>query len=132
MYVKVLNGSNAKSYAKLIDSLWPYHYPGSEEYIALMLEINGGFGLFTKSTDQLVSWVLLNCLGDLGLLQTLEECQRKGYGSIMIRVASQKIGLEGGWCCGAVSVDNGACQTLLRKIGFTDIANCQYIMCNKQ
>lgn len=80
--------------AKLINSEWPYRYPESESFIASLIDLNGGYGIYLKQTNQLVSWILLiECYG-LGLLQTVEKYQGNGYARILIRALSIKISCE--------------------------------------
>ena len=77
--------------AKLINSEWPYRYTGSEGFIASLINLNGGYGIYLKQTNELVSWILLiECFG-LGLLQTIEKYQGNGYARILIRALSIKI-----------------------------------------
>lgn len=41
--------------AKLINSEWHYRYPGSEGFIASFIDLNGGYGIYFKETNQLES-----------------------------------------------------------------------------
>lgn len=80
--------------AELINSEWPYRYLGSEGFIASLIDLNGGYGIYLKETNELVSWILLiECYG-LGLLQTVEKYQGNGYARILIRALSIKISCE--------------------------------------
>lgn len=76
----------------IINDVWPYRYLGSEKFIKSLIRLNGGLGIYEGG--QLVSWILkIECFG-LGLLQTLDEHQGKGYARLLTRALSKKIALE--------------------------------------
>lgn len=83
-----------KKEAKLINSEWPFRYPGSEGFIGSLIDLNGGYGIYLKQTNQLVPWILLIECNGLGLLQTVEKYQGNGYARILIRALSIKISCE--------------------------------------
>ncbi|KAK9305912.1 hypothetical protein QLX08_003270 [Tetragonisca angustula] len=77
-YIKPLDKLNVP----LIHSLWPHKSVKNPElslkYIATLIELNGGIGLYLKENDSLVSWGIQNDWQGLGMVQTLEEHKRKG------------------------------------------------------
>lgn len=78
--------------AKLINEAWPYKYPGSEKFIRSLIHLNSGFGIYEN--QKLVSWILqVECFG-LGLLQTLDDYQGKGYARILTRAMTKRISKE--------------------------------------
>jgi hypothetical protein len=54
--------------------------------VSQMICLNFGVGLFSKETDGLISWVLHSFYGGLGLAQTEESHQRKGYATLVVQV----------------------------------------------
>lgn len=78
----------------IINEVWPHKYPGSEEFIRCQILMTDGFGLFLKSTNELVSWVLTNEHYCPGSLQTLDEHKRKGYGTVLTKVLSKHLAKE--------------------------------------
>jgi GNAT superfamily N-acetyltransferase len=74
---------------KRINDVWPYRYPDSERFIKSLIRLNGGIGIYDGG--ELVSWILkIECFG-LGLLQTLDEHQGKGYARLLTRALSKQI-----------------------------------------
>lgn len=72
-----------------MNELWPYKYPGSEKFIKSLIALNGGLAIYQN--EEIISWVLhIECFG-VGLLQTLEEHQGKGYARILSKAIAKKI-----------------------------------------
>ncbi|XP_018569131.1 uncharacterized protein LOC108909306 [Anoplophora glabripennis] len=122
------------SVAPLIDYLYKAHrhrYPDGEKFISTLIELNGGFGLFSKQTHDLVAWVMRTCLGQIGFLQTVDGHTRKGYGEYLAKVVSREIAEEGFVPMGAVFHENSASLGLFRKLGFQVEGLCYFIEVNK-
>ncbi|XP_017771660.1 PREDICTED: uncharacterized protein LOC108559041 [Nicrophorus vespilloides] len=114
-------------HAPLINSIWPHRFPGSEGYLTTFIKMNGGRGLFLKSNDKLVAWVLKNQLGTLVVLQTLHDYKRKGYGSLVTAALSREIAEEGHNVIGTVLVNNSASQAMFKKLGFDILDYSRFI-----
>lgn len=115
-------------HAEIINEIWPHRYPGSVNYLRTFIEMNGGHGVFTKTDGKLVSWVLKNQMGTLGILQTIDAYKRMGLGSAVTKSLSREIALEGHNPLGTVLVENTASQAMFRNIGFSPSDWCQYIV----
>ncbi|GJQ79128.1 hypothetical protein Trydic_g5381 [Trypoxylus dichotomus] len=74
VYMQELN----RLHAPTVDIHWTYRSEGTEDYIGKLIEMNISYGLFLKSSDSLVCWVLLNEYGMISNLQTLPGYERKG------------------------------------------------------
>ncbi|KAI4469223.1 hypothetical protein MML48_2g00003613 [Holotrichia oblita] len=125
IYVKQLS----KSDVSVINNNWPHKYEGSENYLSRFIEMNTCYGIFLKSDDKLVCWVLKNHLGQLGILQTLPEYKRKGYASLITKVMSKDIAKDGHNPLGTVLISNNASESMFEKLGFHYIDKCTYIEC---
>lgn len=78
--------------SRLINDAWPYRYPGSEKFIKSIIKLNCSLGIYKNGN--LVSWILqVECFG-LGLLQTLDDHQGKGYARLLTRAMARKISEE--------------------------------------
>lgn len=104
-----------------MNDVWPHRHPGSEKYVAKLVEVNGGLGIFSKSTNELCAWVLKSYLGALGLLQVAEEHKRKGLGSLMTKIFSKKLAEEGLDAIGCIILDNVVSQKMFKNLGFEKI-----------
>ncbi|XP_074042902.1 uncharacterized protein [Leptinotarsa decemlineata] len=118
------------SQADFMNSIWPHRSPGSEKYVTSLIETCGGYGLFIKSTNELVSWILKKKLGEIGLLQTVDHHKRKGFGSIILKKMSKEVAEDGENPTGIVSVSNEASIKLLEKEHFENLGWCYYIKVN--
>lgn len=79
---------DVKDYQMINDS-WPYKYSGSEKFIKSIIKLNGGLGVYKD--NKLVSWILQVESFGIGLLQTVEENQGKGYARLLTRAMTRKI-----------------------------------------
>ncbi|KAF2894193.1 hypothetical protein ILUMI_11983 [Ignelater luminosus] len=116
VYVQKLD----KVHAAVINSYWDSRFPNSEEYLSTFIELNGGYGVFTKTTNKLVSWVLKNQIG-LGAVETLKDYKRKGYASLVVKHMAKKCAEEGEDPLGTVLQGNITSQAMFKKLGFTII-----------
>lgn len=73
----------------MMNETWPYNYPGSESFIKSLIVLNGGLGVYRNG--ELISWILQVESFGLGLLQTLEQHQGKGYARLLTRALTQLI-----------------------------------------
>jgi len=113
--------------ASTINSIWPHKFPGSEDYVRNLIKVNGGFGLYLKTNDKLVAWVLKNFLGTMVVLQTLEEYKRRGYASLVVRAMSRDIAEEGHNPLGTVVTTNSPSQGMFAKLGFQILDYARFI-----
>lgn len=105
-----------------MNSVWPHRSPGSEKYLAKLIEVNGGIGLMCKENNELCAWVLKNYFGGLGILQVAEKYKRKGYGSLVAKIFSRKLAEEDGFdITGFIVRTNFASQNMFTKLGFEKI-----------
>nr|XP_023028859.1 uncharacterized protein LOC111517035 [Leptinotarsa decemlineata] len=106
-------------HSKKIHSGWSFkEYPQSYEFVCSLIDNNGGVGLFLKSTDELVAWVLKSALGELGLLHTSEKYRSKGFASIVMKQLSRQIAQEGEDPVTSILLTNEASKKLVKKLGF--------------
>lgn len=123
VYISKLN----TSHASIINDLWPHKYNGSEKYIETFIAINGGYGIFLENNHQLVSWILINHLGILGALQTVQNYKRRGYGAIMIKMLSKHMAEEGYTPMALILNSNQTSGALFRLLGFKVFDEYTYI-----
>lgn len=104
-----------------IDSLWTKKFQDSRTYLALFINLSGGWGLFKKSNDQLVSWALRMALGHIGIVQTLEEHQKKGFASLVIKKLSKTIASDDENPIAFVPIGHETSQLFFEKLGFQNL-----------
>lgn len=118
--------------AEVINAVWPPRFNTSLEYIRTFITMNGGFGIYEKGTDKLVSWLLINVMGQLGVLQTREGYYKNGFGAALARKASSIISRNGDHPIATVRGGNLASEGLFTKLGFKQKYACIYIRCHKK
>lgn len=115
----------------LIHSLWPHRNVKNPElslkYIATLIELNGGIGLYLKENDSLVSWGIQNDWHGLGMVQTLEEHKGKGYAKVIVNVFSKKIAEQGISTTLFIIKGNTSSEKMFKTLGWKAIASCEFI-----
>jgi ribosomal protein S18 acetylase RimI-like enzyme len=115
------------SAAQQVSAAWPHNFPGSDSYLGKFIEANGGYGVFLKSNNEMVAWVLKHAFGHPAMLQTEEKHMKKGYGSLVTRVLSKEIAEEGHWPVCSVMLNNERSKRMFEKLGFRSIGTCVFI-----
>ncbi|GLV42198.1 uncharacterized protein CBL_03785 [Carabus blaptoides fortunei] len=113
----------------VINSKWVLRASGTEEYLVKLLKLNGGIGLFTKTTNELCAWVFKNCFGGLRMLQTDEKFRRRGYASLLIKIFAKQLAQRGIDPTTIIYRNNIGSQKLFTGLGFEaimDICVCQF------
>lgn len=104
---------------QVINPIWPHYREHiSEIYLKKLIRLNGGFGLYRKDNDGLCSWIIKNNYGGLAILQTIEECKKKGYASIMAKYFSKHWAERGIDVFCFIMIKNTPSQRLFEKIGY--------------
>lgn len=121
VYMKELTPEDAL----VINQYWPPRYQDSDKYLATLIGLNGGFGIYLKDTHELVAWVIRNLLG-LGALFTIEEHRRKGYAVSLIQMLSKDMAEKGFNPLGTVRTDNEPSEEMFKKLGFEMVERVVY------
>ncbi|XP_018569129.1 uncharacterized protein LOC108909304 isoform X1 [Anoplophora glabripennis] len=119
------------AHSTTVDKHWPHNFAHSQEFLSSLIELVGGWGLFLKSNNELVTWGLLTGLGQLGMIQTVESYQKRGYASVITKVLSKKIAERDEDPVGTVAVKNVASQNMFEKLGFENKGQCNYVNLKK-
>ncbi|XP_043466018.1 uncharacterized protein LOC122500920 isoform X1 [Leptopilina heterotoma] len=94
-YLKELD----ETHVPLIHSVWPLRSTFDEkltyQHVLKMIQFNKGLGLFSKSTNQLLSWASQSEFGAISFVQTVESCRRRGYAKIVANSLANKLAIEG-------------------------------------
>lgn len=116
-----------ETYVSQIHSVWPNrdikNPENSLKFLTTIAKLNGGYGLFLKKDNTLVSWILQSHLGGLGMLQTLDEHKGKGYAKIisqaLIKYLAEKENLD---VTAFIFRHNKSSQPLAESLGFQRVA----------
>ncbi|XP_053698406.1 uncharacterized protein LOC128745371 [Sabethes cyaneus] len=115
-------------YASVMNERWPHRYPHSQKLLELLIKFNGGYGLFSKTSGDIVGWVLKNEFAGIGHLQVLPEYRKRGLGEILTKAISKRIALEDNGDVNGFIVDkNLGSIKLLQKIGYQKIAGSNWV-----
>lgn len=114
--------------AILIDQNWLYKSRTSQVTVEDLIKLNGGLGIYERSTKELLAWVLINESYAIGRLQTIEEAKRKGYGKLLIKAFCRKIAKNDKVDIIAyINSTNTASRNLFVSLGFKEIGKCSYL-----
>ncbi|CAG9761321.1 unnamed protein product [Ceutorhynchus assimilis] len=111
----------------VVNNHWPFKYPESEQKLMDLSKLTKGLGVYLKSNNQLISWVVCSRLGQMGALQTLGEYRFKGYAALAVKNMAKTLAEAGFDCCGSVDRGNVASERLLSKLGFKKLRAYHYI-----
>jgi predicted GNAT family acetyltransferase len=114
--------------SKLCHSLYEYQSQTSESSIKSLILINGGYGLFSKTNDELLSFALINDHFATGMLYTVEHARGKKYGEFIAKLLSLKIAEEirvSPTCF--IDPTNIPSLNLYNKLGYKKIGDCNWI-----
>ncbi|KAJ8968985.1 hypothetical protein NQ314_001995 [Rhamnusium bicolor] len=124
VYIKQLD----KTDAPVISALWPHRYKNADKFVEILIEMNGGYGIFLKSSNELVSWALLSMMGQLSLVQTVDDQKKKGYASLITKYLSKELAKKGHDALGTILVENIVSQMMFEKLGFRSLGLCTFTL----
>jgi len=114
------------------NSIWDFRYEGSEVLINSLIELNGGLGLFDKSTNELLSYALINDSLAIGMLNTVNHARGKGYAALVTKLISIKIAQDFNIHSTAyIDHSRTSSNKLFEKLGFKKIGDCDWVLINK-
>ncbi|XP_053662229.1 uncharacterized protein LOC128711384 [Anopheles marshallii] len=81
-------------HGKVLNEWWPYRYKASQCYIESAIKLNGGLGLFDKTSGELVACVFQNDHDAVGHLYTVPDRNNRGYGSTLAKALTRQIAIQ--------------------------------------
>lgn len=126
-----------ENYATRIHSLWPYRDVKNPEktleLIRKITRLNGGYGLFLKKDDSLVSWIMQCDRGCLSILVTPDEHRRKGYAKIVFQAQMKYLAEKKNFdMTSLIDQSNEASIKLLKSLGFKSVASPVWFSINQK
>lgn len=127
-YVRALKEEDSQ----LCNSRWEWGDSASEAFVRSLILLNGGFGLFAKSNNELLSFALINDHLATGILQTAEQERGKKYGEFISKLLAVKIVelFDLIPTCYINSLNFKSIK-LFEKLGYKKIGNCNWIFIAK-
>lgn len=114
--------------ASFIDNNWLYKNSNSLMTVKDLIRINGGLGIYSTITGELLAWVIKNESFAIGRLQTSDKAKRKGYGKLLIKAFCREIAQRDQVDIIAyINLTNTASRNLFVKLGFKGIGKCSYL-----
>lgn len=111
-------GQVTLEYLDLVDKTWPNRYPNSMWHFELLIKAKQGWGLYLNNA--LISWVFMKEVGPLQHWYTVEEHRKKGYGELVLKLASNIWLKENKPVFAFCFKDNVNACKLYRKLGFRE------------
>ncbi|CAG0904204.1 unnamed protein product [Darwinula stevensoni] len=117
-------------HAEIINDRWKYKGPNTLTRIKDIAKSACGFGIFNKTSDELVGWYVMHSHGSQGILHVTEPHRGRGLASLLVRWVSRRVAAAWGLLPYAIIDENNpASFTLFAKIGFRRLGSCQWIVC---
>lgn len=117
-----------KSHVNVINLYWLHNHKGSENYLSTLIEKNDVYGIFLKSNNKLICWVLRNHFGLLCNLQTLPEYYGEGYGSLLVKIISKELAGRENDFIGCIIINgNDVSESFFGRLGFRKFQGCMFL-----
>lgn len=107
-------------HAHQINAYWPKKFHDSKTYVSLIIGLIGGWGVFRIADNKLISWAVRTTLGDIGIVQTVGEYQKQGFGSLVVMRISKSIVAEDEHPTTFVPLNHEPSQLFFEKLGFNN------------
>ena len=115
--------------SEVCNSIWQYSYSGSESFIRSLILINGGYGLFDKTSNQLLSFAIINDHFATGALTTINEARGKKYGELVAKMMTIKIAEDLDLTPTVfINSKNVPSLNLYKKLGYQKIGDCNWVV----
>ncbi|XP_051172666.1 uncharacterized protein LOC127288983 [Leptopilina boulardi] len=130
-YLKELN----ETHVSLIHSVWPHRNEENPELttrqVLSMIKFNGGLGLFSKETKQLLLWAVQSETGAISLVQTIEHCKRKGYGKLITNAFAKQLSFIGIDSFVFIVDENNISKSMFKSLDFELVHENDWIQMTK-
>ena len=114
VYVKSLE----VCHAPLVFETWPYrHLTTLQDVIDEIIYLPSA-GIFLKSNDKLVTWMMCHPPNGMSRLMTLEPYRRKGYASLVTKYLTKRMAQCGHFPYVNIVAGNSVTGTLFKSLGF--------------
>jgi len=110
---------------------WKYSKTGTEEYVRRMLAKNPSSGLYSKRDNEknkVLSGILTNTNGLVGMLSTDPDERQKGYAVAVMRDLLKRMAIDGFYPCSALEEKNIASARFHEKVGMKFSHKCDYLL----
>ncbi|SPP79033.1 uncharacterized protein LOC117581982 isoform X3 [Drosophila guanche] len=113
--------------APLINEEWPNHHLGSLYFIQRQIRMCVNAGLYAEDSKELVAWCIRLQGGYLGALQVKSGHERRGFGTLVTREISHRLGTQGHDVMALVGPSNKPSAGMFSKLGFRIIDQCYWL-----
>ena len=113
--------------APFCNQLWKFKNENSELWIKSLIMVHGGYALRDKSSNELLSFAIINDHLAIGVLVTVKKAQRKGYGEMIVKHLAKKLSERHLIPHVYVNKENVKALKLFHKLGFIKIGDSNWI-----
>eukprot|EP01137_Pigoraptor_chileana_P035387 Opistho-2@29302 len=117
-------GPLTEAHAEIVNKHWPYGSASTEINVRRSITCFGGAGVFVG--DEPVAWAVFQPYGAIGMVHTMDDHRRKGYGSAAVRALIDNIRdgatpIDAAFCY--IVRGNDASVSMMTSLGFEEVAN---------
>ncbi|KAI9560838.1 hypothetical protein GHT06_011791 [Daphnia sinensis] len=114
VYVKSLE----QCHAPLVFETWPYRHLTTLQDVSEEIVHLPSAGIFLKSNDKLVAWIMCHPPNGMSRLMTLEQYRRKGYASIVTKYLTKRVAQSGHLPYVNIVAGNSVSSKFFESLGF--------------
>ncbi|XP_001238135.3 uncharacterized protein LOC4578369 isoform X1 [Anopheles gambiae] len=119
-------------HAKQLNEWWPYRYRTSQQYFESAIKYFGAFGLFDKTSGELVACVFQNDHDAVGHLYTVHERCNRGYGCTLAKAITKHIAVQYKQDVHTfIDGNNERSIRLFNKIGYKAVSRTEWLVASK-
>ncbi|XP_065216427.1 uncharacterized protein LOC135842745 [Planococcus citri] len=120
-------------HANEIHNLWGLKYDYSVDALKYSIRYNNeaAYGVFCKTSGELLSRCIRSHTGFLGALQTVKSAQNKGYAKLLLKYIAKRLAEKDILPCGFIEDDNFASLHVFRSLGFKDMCKMKNYTAHK-
>lgn len=107
--------------------LWPLNDVYTRDDIRYPVEQNVAFGLFHKTSNELLAWVMQAHYGAIGMLYTKENVRRHGYAKTLIKLMVGELTKNSVLPYATIMACNAKSISLFHSLGFRQISPMRYV-----
>ena len=117
-----------ESDSEFCNQVWAYSDANSKLFVQSLINTHGGIALCDKVSGRILSFGIVNDHLAIGILNTVEQARGKGLAEFIVKHLSHEIAenLNLHPTC-FINKKNVTSMKLFKKIGFSEISDCDWI-----
>ncbi|KAL5278800.1 GLYATL3 family protein [Megaselia abdita] len=103
-----------------VNELWPHKFTGSVHFVKNLIRTDYSMGAFSKTSGDLLAWILRYPTGSFAMLQVRESHYRNGLGRLVTTAMTKKLAENGLDSSATILMNNIASRNLFMSVGYEE------------